>query len=192
MVGAIPFATAARQLDRQMKAIGSRMRDLVKESHVAACNRVAASVRAEATRTVRQRYPGFKASDVRATMEVIRATYTKQTATVRVRGRRIPLLSFSARQVRAGVSVRIRERKTVRGAFIATMPSGHKGVFKRSGRFGLRGNPKREKIMELKTLSTPQAVGQQEILEHLKSYAENRYKIEFQRELKFRVGRAAH
>lgn len=49
---------------------------------------------------------------------------------------RIPLFEFSARQNRRGVSYRIERgapRKTAQSAFIATMKSGHEGVFKRTG-----------------------------------------------------------
>lgn len=191
MVMITGLSAAARSVVTQMQGIADRTRRLVDEAHVAACNRAAVSVRAEAVRAVRRRYPGFKASAARATMQIIRATYARPTATVRVRGRRTPLIEFSARQTKSGVSVRIRARKTVRGAFIATMPSGHRGVFQRTGRFGRRGNPRLEKIAELKTLSLPQALEQEQVVGALRGYALERYRIEFERELKFRAGRAA-
>jgi hypothetical protein len=184
-------ASELRRFDAQVRGITERMRSLVDQAHVAACNRVANSVRAQAVRFVRERYPGFKAAAIRATMQIIRATYTKPTAIVRVRGKRSPLIAFSARQTRTGVSVRVRQRKTIRTAFIATMPSGHRGVFKRTGRFGRRGNPKLEKIAQLTTLSIPQALEQEAVVGDLKEYARERYMIEFRRELKFRTGRAA-
>ena len=180
-----------RGFHNQAKAIMDRTRSIVAEAHVSACNRAAASVRAEAVRIMRKVYPGFKAAAIRATMQIIRATQMRPTATVRVRGRRTPLIDFSARQTRVGVSVRIRARKVVKGAFIATMPSGHRGVFRRTGKFGLRGNPKRERIAELKTLSVPQALEQEQVLVLLKEFALARYELELKREIKFRTARAA-
>lgn len=47
----------------------------------------------------------------------------------------IPLIAFGARQTRTGVSVEVTKgkRSIIRHAFIATMASGHKGVFMREG-----------------------------------------------------------
>ena len=47
---------------------------------------------------------------------------------------RIPLIRFGARQINKGVSYKITKasgRQRIKGAFIATMPTGHEGVFKR-------------------------------------------------------------
>lgn len=188
----VSAASAVRDLNRQMADIGKRMRGIVLDSHVSACNRVAVSVRAQAVREVRSVYPGFKASEARATMQIIRATREKPTAVVRVRGSRTPLVAFSARQNKTGVSVHIRTRKTVKGAFIATMKSGHRGVFTRSGRFGRRGNPKLERIKQLFSLSLPQALEQEQILSRLRPFAAERYKVELAREVKFRTSRVSY
>lgn len=49
---------------------------------------------------------------------------------LKVRDQKIPLGAYSPRQTKQGVSVRIgRKRELLRHAFIATMKSGHKGVF---------------------------------------------------------------
>lgn len=178
-----------RDFDRQYKEVIRRTRSLIDEAHVAACNRTAESVRAEAVRAVRERYPGFKAAAIRSTMVIRRATYSNPVAVVRVRGRRTPLISFNARQTKAGVTVLVRSRKTVKGAFIATMPSGHVGVFKRTGTFGRRGNPRLERIRQLTTLSVPQAIEQQQILRGLQEFARDRYHRSLEREIKFRTGR---
>ena len=164
-------------------------RKIVAESHVAALNRVAATVRAEVVRRVRRQYPGFKAASIRAAMKITRATHTRQTAVIRVRGARTPIINFSARQTRQGVRVKIRQSKLIRGAFIATMPSGHRGVFWRSGKFGRRGNPKLERIEQLYSLSTPQAV--ELVLGGMSRFAEQRYQLELAREIKFRTARAS-
>lgn len=61
-----------------------------------------------------------------------------------VKGTRIPVMAFNPRQVRKGVSVAINQgkRKVIPGAFIATMKSGHEGVYRRVG--GVKRLPIRE------------------------------------------------
>lgn len=52
-----------------------------------------------------------------------------------VAGAPIPLYLYGARKTKRGVSVNVSgKRKIVGGAFIATMKSGHTGVFKRQGK----------------------------------------------------------
>ena len=65
-------------------------------------------------------------------------TRTRRSAS---RGGRIPLSRFGAKQKARGVSYKITKgggRKTAEGAFLATMPTGHTGVFQR---FEARGAP---------------------------------------------------
>ncbi|MFT3843359.1 MAG: hypothetical protein QM723_40630 [Myxococcaceae bacterium] len=61
-----------------------------------------------------------------------------------VKGTRMPVKEFQPRQTRAGVSVMINQgqRKVIPGAFIATMKSGHEGVYRRVG--GVKRLPIRE------------------------------------------------
>ncbi len=51
-------------------------------------------------------------------------------------GKPVPLIAYPVRQTRRGVSVEVnRGRRTiVKGSFIASMRSGHRGVFKRDGK----------------------------------------------------------
>jgi len=79
----------------------------------------------------------MKQTDIRKALSLRKATYRVFEAMIRVGGKRIPLIKFSARQVRRGVSYGMRRsegRQTIPGAFVATMPSGHVGVFKRRGK----------------------------------------------------------
>ena len=54
---------------------------------------------------------------------------------VNVSGEPVPLVAYPARQTRKGVTVEVNrgKRTLIPGAFIATMKSGHVGVFKRRG-----------------------------------------------------------
>src|SRR4030095_16023346 len=61
-----------------------------------------------------------------------KATYARQIGTLSVSTKRIPLIAFAARQTKTGVSYRLpKGRGSIPGAFLATMRSGHTGVFKR-------------------------------------------------------------
>jgi hypothetical protein len=164
---------------------------IITDAHVSALNKSAVSVRAEAARLIRKRYPGFKAGEIKKSMRIVRATRERPVAKIVVKGRRTPLIAFSAKPRRRGVSVSITTRKLVRGAFIATMKSGHTGVFWRSGKFGRRGNRKLERIEQLTSLSVPQTIEQEVVLDGLRKFALERYRIELVREIKFRTAHAA-
>ena len=55
---------------------------------------------------------------------------------MQVSGAPVPLAEYPHRQVKSGVSVEVNvgRRKLVRSAFVATMKSGHEGIFKRRGK----------------------------------------------------------
>lgn len=55
---------------------------------------------------------------------------------LKVSGQPVPLVAYPHRQTRQGVSVEVNtgKRTLVAGAFLATMKSGHEGVFKRRGK----------------------------------------------------------
>lgn len=65
---------------------------------------------------------------------------TASTLSIRLRAslKRIPIYDFDAKRVKAGVSFRSgaggKTRSRIPGGFIATMPTGHTGVFTRRGK----------------------------------------------------------
>ncbi|MBK8159133.1 MAG: phage tail protein [Rhodospirillaceae bacterium] len=76
----------------------------------------------------------IKVADVRKRLRAIKATRENLTGILRASKYALPLVAFSARQVKAGVTAREwGQRRTYKGAFIATMKTGHRGVFKRVG-----------------------------------------------------------
>jgi hypothetical protein len=102
-----------------------------------AINKSAVSVRAVGARAISKDL-GLRVGDVREQIVIRRAHSTEPTATLTVRGRRIPLIEFSARGPEPsrgrgkGVTYRLRgQRRRIPSAFIATMRSGHRGVFRR-------------------------------------------------------------
>jgi len=101
-------------------------------------NRTAASGRVEVARRI--------ASAVKLTQTVVKkairlykATYTRWRANLSLSDKGIPLIRYGARQLKKGVTYQLARgggRQLMRGAFKATMPSGHTGVFLRAPRAG--------------------------------------------------------
>jgi DNA-binding protein len=138
-------------------------RDKIGKATVRALNRAIDTAQTIANRKIRERY-NVKAAVVRKAMKKKRAHLGQAyaVAELEITGYRIPLMAFGAswtRKMQPGASFRVLKgggRKSVRGAFIATMKSGHRGVFRRSGKFGRNKNPKLEKIAEMYSVSLPQ------------------------------------
>lgn len=113
----------------QLVADERQMRDT---AMVRALNKTADQVKVQAARAVRDAGYGIKIADIKRGISVRYAKAGEMRALVVVNGRPIPLIQYSARQTAKGVSVSVKAgRKLISGAFIATMPSGHKGVFVR-------------------------------------------------------------
>lgn len=100
-----------------------------------AINRTASSARTQTARKISE-IVRLKVSTIRKRVSLEKASYTRWIATLGISGYRIPLINFGAKQTRTGVSYTIDKksgRKKLAHAFVATMSSGHKGVFKRKG-----------------------------------------------------------
>jgi hypothetical protein len=101
-----------------------------------ALNKTMLHVRTQAVKAVTEKYR-IKGADVKAKMGPTRkATSQSLKAVFRSVGRRISLVYFGATQKRTWPGARVsmyrkEKRTTIAHAFIATMPSGHKGVFLR-------------------------------------------------------------
>jgi hypothetical protein len=124
-----------RDFEAGLKQLGKRSRISV----MRAINRTAASERTQAKREI-AKDTGIKAGDVDKALAVSKATPEVAFATVTASGRRLPLIAFNARGAEPsrgrgrGVSYRLLGgRGRVPSAFIATMRSGHRGVFARFG-----------------------------------------------------------
>lgn len=101
---------------------------------VRALNKTAAQARTGAVRAVRASGYNIKASAIRRSFRIERATPSRLAVTLRATGAPVPLINYGAVQTKKGVNVRVKNGSdTFRHAFIATMPNGHKGVFERKG-----------------------------------------------------------
>jgi hypothetical protein len=96
-----------------------------------ALNRTLLTTRTAARRAIAEDV-GLRQKDIEAAMKIIRATADRLRAELQVSGGRIPLIRFRTRETRAGVTYSLRgSRSLAPRAFIATMRSGHEGVFRR-------------------------------------------------------------
>lgn len=96
-----------------------------------ALNRTIANVRAASVRALVTE-TGLPLARVRKSVEIERATWNNLVARQFVTGKRITLADFGAREVNKGVAYKLpTHHGFIPGAFLATMKSGHVGVFKR-------------------------------------------------------------
>jgi len=97
-------------------------------------NRTATGARTEIARRIAA-IVKIKQTAIKKGIKLTKATYRRWLANLNIYGKRIPLIEFGARQLKAGVSYSIEKggaRKRIPSAFIQIMPvSGHRGVFKR-------------------------------------------------------------
>ncbi len=94
-------------------------------------------MRSEASKRIRAR-KAIKPRYIRRALTLRRAKgsdIADMEWAIDVSGESVPLVAYPHRQTKKGVSVEVNKgkRTLVAGSFVATMKSGHKGVFKRSG-----------------------------------------------------------
>ncbi|NQU47037.1 MAG: phage tail protein [Planctomycetes bacterium] len=107
---------------------------VIQKATMRALNKVSAQVKTQATRTLAKRM-GVPAKRVRADLHIQKASPHRLSASVTGTGRSIKLIHFRARQTRPGAAASPwGKRKKFPGTFIADMPSGHRGVFKRKSK----------------------------------------------------------
>lgn len=103
---------------------------------VRAANKVLSKARTAASKEIRSEYM-LKAADLKRVMWKMKASRQYPVARLVAMGERIPAMAFGAKGVAKGVKVKITRkggRKLLRSHFIATMRSGHTGVFRRKGK----------------------------------------------------------
>lgn len=175
--------------DLEIKALQKDLEQLGRQAPIVmarALNRAAVSgqtamVKAVATDT------GLAQKNIKREIRIDKATRTTPTVALEIQGRRIPLIAFQARGPEPsrgrGRGVRYSQKGGLRGhipnAFIATMESGHRGVFVRSKKNFMKDRPKRHAIDEKFGPSLPhvfekflpqfQAAAQESLVKNLRS-----------------------
>lgn len=163
---------------------------LLNQAAPRALNATATTVRAEAARLIGKTW-NMKVGAAKGQMNIVRATRAKLVAKIVVSGRPIPLIEFDARpnvaqsggKGQRNVSVRVKgQRKQLRNAFIATMKSGHRGIFVRvnAGKSGGR-----LPIKELFSLSLPVAFTQKQIMDALRVVSAERFNETLRQQMRF-------
>lgn len=120
---------AIKEITKQFKNQLSKPQ--INKAIARAINHTIAKSKTAVSKEIRKVYK-VKASDIKRDIAIIKATVMRQQGIVNAKGKGLPLKAFGARQTRKGVSVNITgKRKVVQSSFLATMPSGHEGVFAR-------------------------------------------------------------
>jgi hypothetical protein len=180
----IPTLTVKQDLSKVLLFYEDLPRQYVDVAAVRALNRTATTVRAEAARRIGREY-NIRIGAAKDEMKIRRATRDDLKAALVVSGRPIPLVEFDARQTAAGVSVKVKgTRKVVAHAFLATMKSGHEGVYIREIK-GSAKRPGRLPIRQLFSLSLPAAFTQEQIMSALMEIATGRFGDALQQEMHF-------
>jgi len=158
--------------------------ELIDGAVVRALNRTATTVRAEAARDIHEEYAGLKISAIKDRIDIQKATKVTLRTIISVSGRPIPIVEFDARQTAAGVTVKVKgARKLLRGAFIATMPSGHIGVFYRRGFAGHRAG--RLPIDQVFSISLPTAFSNKKVFDAVVRAAKERFPAALAQEARY-------
>ena len=138
---------------------------------------------------------GIKKSAAKSAMSQRKATLSRPSAVVAAKLKRIPLIKLEARGPRPsrgkgrGVSYRLAgSRQRVDVAFIATMPNGYEGVFKRLG-YSSTKTRSRESIGELAGPSIGHVFAKFRAAGL--AHAVARFGVELDREIDFRKAKAA-
>lgn len=185
---------------------GNLIQGIEEKAMVRALNRAGDQSVTAASREIRRVY-NVKASTARSQIKVRdRARRGKLWFTIRIFSKRIPLMDFSPRQTKAGVTVQVKKgggRRLIRHAFIAKMPSGHIGVFVRatnsrraggdpvfrfgkgSGRPGRRWGEPDLPIAELTTLSVPRMFLEKSVRSAVAKIASESFSRNFEQQIKF-------
>lgn len=174
---------------RDMDRITTSVRDV---ATVRALNKTIAQVKTAAAREMRDAGYNLKVSDIKKSLASFNASSSNLTAKCVASGRPIPLIRYGARQTSKGVSVSVLHgRKVITGAFIATMPSGHKGVYVRTsdhhkkvaknGRVTWSGLP----IKELFGPSVPNGLANQAVQASLQRLVEEKFPVILRQQIKY-------
>lgn len=173
---------------KQIVKRAEKRRRAVDKAHIQALNRTASGVRTDGSRKIKEQV-NLKVGFIKKQMNVVKANKNRPQAKVVTSGKPIPIINVGARQTRKGVTVKVKrqgQRRTIKSAFIATMPQGHTGVFRRTGRRTASG---KQQIKEIWTTTASQAMRGAEVSRSNLVSAATRYRKEFDRARRYQLGR---
>ncbi len=160
-----------------------------------AINKVLRMCRTEANRALREHYRLSKA-DIDKVMTMKLSSGKNFTGELIVGGQQFKLYAFPSRQLRAGVKVTITKGmpKTLTHTFIATMQSGHTGIFERKGdkvamKSGRYRGQKRQQIKELTGPAIADLFAGKKIVDRLEAIVKEKLPETFAHEFEYYRGR---
>lgn len=154
-----------------------------------AVNKTLAGVRTDATNEVSKVITPKKA-EIRKAISVKKMGAADDSAYVRCKGRRMALIHFKARPTKKGVTVQVlksESRSLIKHAFIATMKTGHKGVFWRRMKDGRR--VPRLPIQELFSFALPEVLGHPPTIKAVLDLAGPRLKKNMEQALNYELSK---
>lgn len=179
------------------KLIGQASQKQIRQATARSLNEIARGAKAQSARDIRQEV-NLKIGDIKREIKDQRAKAStpidQQAAIIFYSDKPMPLVKFQARRkvmgksniTRSplyGVSVKVKkERKVVKGAFLATMKTGKVGIFWRQGKSRLP-------IAERFGPNISQVASNDTIREKIRHQVETRYAQIFNRNLRFYIGK---
>ena len=132
MADAVSIVFNKRQLDEVQRVLRAIPRGW-QTAASRAINKTATTLKSKIVKKIHEYMP-IKQKDIRQQVKLKKATRGFLEAVIRIMGGRTPLIKFGARETAKGVTYKLQGKKhRLAHAFIKTMPSGHTGVFERTG-----------------------------------------------------------
>ncbi len=168
------------------KALKTYSPKVVQNATRSALNKTIKKAGTVASREIRQSYNIKKKELDKRTMKIIRARVSNLTAEIYVMGRPLSLAKFGARQTKQGVTLKTKKggrRILKRHHFLATMKSGHRGVYKQ-----LRKTPL--PIAEPRMISVHSMFGGKKVMPKVERTINENWERVFTHELKYYMDKA--
>lgn len=173
------------------------MKKNVVKAHASALNKTAAQTFTQAKKELTGSY-AIKSSDVGRVVKVYKASINKLTAAIKAVDAQLGFSNVAARirsakwkatANRSGKKVRTEIKKGNKTAwahaFIAKMPSGHIGLFERTGNKRIINGKKQQPIKEIKGPSISYLFGSAGIMDKLSKFAQDKFPSIFSHEYEY-------
>ena len=191
----LDFEKDLKRVRRELGTLGDRV---VPRAANRALNDTAVTARKETVDNLKGRIgnaAGLSVSGLRKALFLRRSTVRTLMASITASGKPLPLIQFGARRAARGVRAKAwGKSKLYKGAFIAVMPNGHRGVFRRTGvkRRMRKGNyvgQRREVITQMWGPAIPVEFLSDDIQRSLVRVVGRRWPINFERQVNYYVRR---
>ena len=177
----MPSLQVKLDIDPVLRSLDRLGIQLAEKAITRSLNKTINSVKTDASRKVREELTLLD-KDVKRDLAVRRARRGGLEAAVVVSVRATGLIKFRARQTARGTTVQVKRkggRQRLPHAFIAKMPSGHRGVFTR------RKGVSRLPINELFSTSVGKFLGDERVLSQIGEAAQERFTKELSSQVDF-------